>query len=117
VGTPFDQRFDGSLFIGGSGYGGFKLWPRPTWHSEKNPVLTRGADESPHVHRRLGCDVRAGEDGPWWLTPLFLVVIVARTTDLVSAVVGLNSRGVGLTREIRSVYTSTVLRDLGLRAF
>ena len=56
------------------------------------------------------------EGGRWLATPLFLVVIVLETTDLVFAVDSIPAV-FGVTRDPFLVYTSNVCAILGLRAF
>ena len=56
------------------------------------------------------------EGGRWLVTPLFLVVIVLETTDLVFAVDSIPAV-FGVTRDPFIVYTSNVCAILGLRAF
>src|SRR5579863_3960584 len=56
------------------------------------------------------------EGGRWLATPLFLVVIVLETTDLIFAVDSIPAV-FGITRDPFLVYTSNVCAILGLRAF
>ena len=56
------------------------------------------------------------EGGRWLVTPLFLVLIVLETTDLVFALDSIPAV-FGVTRDPFLVYTSNVCAILGLRAF
>ena len=82
---------------------------------EKNPVL--------RLVRRLipvTSDYREGhffvrEQGRWWATPLFLVLVLVETTDLVFAVDSIPAI-FAVTSDPFIVYTSNIFAILGLRS-
>lgn len=84
-------------------------------HPERNPVL--------RLVRRLvpvTPDYREGhffvrETGRWWATPLFLVLVLVETTDLIFAVDSIPAI-FAVTTDPFLVYTSNIFAILGLRS-
>jgi len=89
---------------------------RTTWCTRRKIRSSLGAEDSAMSTDRLrGAIVRLREAGRWLATPLFLVVIVLETTDLVLAV---DSDSSGVWRHARSFLGLHLkcLRDSSLRA-
>ncbi len=122
VGTSLIGRFDFVLAV----FGVFLLYtalrlarePESNVHPEKNVVLriarrfcpvTRGDD------RQYGGRFFAREDGRLRATPLFLVLLVVESSDLLFAVDSVPAI-FGITTEPFLVFTSNVFAILGLRA-
>ncbi|MBN2475025.1 MAG: TerC/Alx family metal homeostasis membrane protein [Pirellulales bacterium] len=87
-------------------------------HPEKNIVLktarrffrvTRGD------HHQHGHDFFAREDGKWCITPMFLVLLVIESTDVVFAIDSVPAI-IGITPDRFIAFTSNVFAILGLRA-
>src|ERR1700686_4871590 len=119
AGAILIQRFDWILYILGVFlvYGGFKLFGVDHMvHPEKNPILHWAGKILPMSQTGSGSRLFVREAGRWLVTPLFLVVIVLETTDLVLAVDSIPAV-FGITRDPFLVYTSNVCAILGLRAF
>ena len=119
VGTALIQRFDWILYLFGAFllYAGFKLFRADhTVHPEKNPALHWVKKILPMSQTDAGQRLFVRERGRWLATPLFLVIIVLETTDMVFAVDSIPAV-FGVTRDPFVVYTSNVCAILGLRAF
>jgi TerC family integral membrane protein len=119
AGAILIAKFEWILYVFGAFlvYAGFKLFRSdPSVHPERNPLV--------HLTQRILPISEAGEGpallirrgGRWLFTPLFLVVIVLETTDLVLAVDSIPAV-FGVTRDPFLVYSSNVCAILGLRAF
>ena len=119
AGAVLIQRFEWILYLFGAFllYAGFKLFGADhAVHPEKNPVVRWAQKILPMSQTGAGQKLFVREDGRWLATPLFLVVIVLETTDLVFAVDSIPAV-FGVTRDPFLVYTSNVCAILGLRAF
>jgi tellurite resistance protein TerC len=119
VGTVLIERFDWVLYLFGAFlvYAGFKLFgAHHTVHPERNPVLHWAQKILPMSETGAAPRLFVREGGRWLATPLFLVVIVLETTDLVLAVDSIPAV-FGVTRDPFLVYTSNACAILGLRAF
>jgi len=119
VGAALIQRFDWILYVFGAFllYAGFKLFGADHMvHPEKNPVLHWVRKILPVSQTGSEARLFVREAGRWLATPLFLVVIVLETTDLVLAVDSIPAV-FGVTRDPFLVYTSNACAILGLRAF
>lgn len=119
VGTVLIQRFDWILYLFGAFllYAGFKLLgAEHSVHPEKNPVVRWAQKILPMSQAGAGQKLFIKEKGRWLATPLFLVVLVLETTDLVFALDSIPAV-FGITRDPFIVYTSNVCAILGLRAF
>src|ERR1017187_7862850 len=119
VGVVLIQGFAWILYLFGAFllYAGFKLLgAEHSVHPEKNPVMHWMRKILPMSKTASGHRLFVREDGRWMATPLFLVVIVLETTDLVFAVDSIPAV-FGVTHDPFLVYTSNVCAILGLRAF
>ncbi len=119
AGTVLIQRFEWVLYVFGAFllYAGFKLFGADhTVHPEKYPLLRWIQKILPMSKSVAGPELFVRENGRWLATPLFLVVIVLETTDLVFATDSIPAV-FGVTRDPFLVYTSNVCAILGLRAF
>jgi tellurite resistance protein TerC len=118
AGAVLIARFDWVLYLLGVFllYSGFKLFGADhAVHPEKNPLVRWAQKFLPmfDVEHTQALIVRRG--GRWLVTPLFLVVIVLETTDLLLAVDSI-AAVFGVTRDPFLVYSSNVCAILGLRA-
>ena len=119
VGSALIQRFDWILYFFGAFllYAGFRLFgAEHSVHPEKNPVMRWMEKILPMSRNEAGQRLFVREGGRWLVTPLFLVIIVLETTDLVFAADSIPAV-FGVTRDPFLVYTSNVCAILGLRAF
>jgi len=119
AGTVLIERFEWILYLFGAFllFAGFKLLrAEHSVHPEKNPVVRRAQKILPMASGETGGSVIVRQAGRWLFTPLFLVVIVLETTDLVLAVDSIPAV-FGVTRDPFLVYSSNVCAILGLRAF
>jgi tellurite resistance protein TerC len=119
AGTVLIQRFEWILYVFGAFllYAGFKLFGADhSVHPENNPLLGWVEKILPMSKSVAGPELFVKENGRWLATPLFLVVIVLETTDLVFATDSIPAV-FGVTRDPFLVYTSNVCAILGLRAF
>jgi tellurite resistance protein TerC len=119
AGTVLIHRFEWILYLFGAFllYAGFKLFGADhAVHPEKNPLLHWAQKILPMSQTDAGPRLFVREGGRWLATPLFLVVIVLETTDLVFAADSIPAV-FGITRDPFLVYTSNVCAILGLRAF
>lgn len=113
------QRFEWILYLFGAFllYAGFKLFgAEHSVHPDKNPVVHWAQKFLPMTQSESGQRLLVREGGRWLVTPLFLVVIVLETTDLVFALDSIPAV-FGVTRDPFLVYSSNVCAILGLRAF
>jgi tellurite resistance protein TerC len=118
LGAILIQRFDWILYLFGAFllYGGFKLFRADrSVHPEKNTILNWAKRILPLSPAGDGQKLFVREAGRWLATPLFLVVIVLETTDLILAVDSIPAV-FGVTRDPFIVYSSNVCAILGLRA-
>lgn len=119
VGAVLIHRFAWILYLFGAFllYAGFKLFgAEPSVHPEKNPVVRWARKVLPISEAGNGQKLFVRESGRWLATPLFLVVLVLETTDLVFAIDSIPAV-FGVTRDPFLVYSSNVCAILGLRAF
>lgn len=118
VGAVLIARFDWILYVFGAFllYSGFKLFGADhAVHPEKNLLVRWTQKYLPMSKESSGKKLFLREGGKWMFTPLFLVVIVLETTDLVLAVDSIPAV-FGVTRDPFIVYTSNICAILGLRA-
>ncbi len=118
VGAALIARFDWVLYLFGAFlvYSGFKLFrANHAVHPEKNPLVRWTQKYLPMSHQESGQALFVRQAGRWLVTPLFLVVIVLETTDLLLAVDSIPAV-FGVTRDPFLVYSSNVCAILGLRA-
>ena len=117
-GAALIERFEWILYIFGAFllYSGFKLFGADhSVHPEKNPVVRWAQKHLPMSKEGAGQKLFLRQSGKWLFTPLFLVVIVLETTDLLLAVDSIPAV-FGVTRDPFIVYSSNVCAILGLRA-
>lgn len=84
-------------------------------HPEKNPVLRLACRFMPVTNDYRGASFFCRENGKRMATPLFLVVLVVETTDVVFAVDSIPAV-LSITFDPFVVYTSNIFAILGLRA-
>jgi tellurite resistance protein TerC len=84
-------------------------------HPEKNPVLRLVRRLMPVTADYRGSHFFAREAGRWAATPLFLVLVLVESTDLVFAVDSIPAI-FAVTQDPFIVYTSNVFAILGLRS-
>jgi tellurite resistance protein TerC len=82
---------------------------------EKNPVIRLIRRVFPVTHEYDGARFFKKIDGRWWATPLFVVLAVVETTDLVFAVDSIPAI-FAVTTDPFLVYTSNVFAIMGLRS-
>ena len=118
LGAVLIERLEWILYVFGAFllYSGFKLFGADhAVHPEKNPVVRWAQKYLPMSKEDSGEKLFLRQGGKWLFTPLFLVVIVLETTDLVLAVDSIPAV-FGVTRDPFIVYSSNVCAILGLRA-
>jgi tellurite resistance protein TerC len=119
AGTVLVEKFSWILYLFGAFllFAGLKLLHADhSVHPEKNTLLRWAQKILPMASSETGPNLVVRRAGRWLLTPLFLVVIVLETTDLVLAVDSIPAV-FGVTRDPFLVYSSNVCAVLGLRAF
>lgn len=84
-------------------------------HPDKNPVIKLIRRLLPVTDHYDGAKFFKKIDGRWWATPLFVVLAVVETTDLVFAVDSIPAI-FAITTDPFLVYTSNVFAILGLRS-
>lgn len=84
-------------------------------HPEQNPILKIFRKLMPVTSDYEGSKFFVKRDGKLWATPLFIVVLVVETTDVVFAVDSIPAV-LGITTDPFVVYTSNIFAVLGLRA-
>jgi tellurite resistance protein TerC len=118
AGAALIARFDWILYLFGAFliYSGFKLFGADhAVHPEKNPLVRWAQKFLPMSDTQATQKLLVRQSGRWLFTPLFLVVIVLETTDLILAVDSI-AAVFGVTRDPFIVYSSNVCAILGLRA-
>ncbi len=118
AGAVLIERFSWVVYVFGVFllYSGFKLFGADhAVHPEKNPVVRWAQKFLPMSDSASGQKLLVRQAGRWLFTPLFLVVIVIETTDLILAVDSIPAV-FGVTRDPFIVYSSNVCAILGLRA-
>ncbi len=84
-------------------------------HPERNPVLRLFRRLAPVTEQYEGTRFFVRRDGRWMITPLFLVLLVIETTDVVFATDSIPAI-LAVTQNAFIVYSSNVFAILGLRA-
>lgn len=84
-------------------------------HPEKNPLLKLFRRFMPVTERYEGSSFFVRKDRRWFATPLFVVLLVVETTDVIFAVDSIPAI-LAITVDPFIVYTSNVFAILGLRA-
>lgn len=84
-------------------------------HPERNPLLRLARRLLPVTKAYVGDRFFTFEGGRWYATPLFIVLLVVETTDLVFAIDSIPAV-LAITQDPFIVYTSNIFAVLGLRA-
>jgi len=82
---------------------------------EKNPIMKLSRRYLPVSKGEHGASFLVKEGGRWLFTPLFLVIILIETTDLIFAVDSIPA-AFAITQNEFLVYTSNIFAVMGLRA-
>jgi tellurite resistance protein TerC len=82
---------------------------------EKNPILKLCRRYLPITKDEMGGKFLATVNGKWMFTPLFLVVVLVETTDLIFAVDSIPA-AFAITQNEFLIYTSNIFAVMGLRA-
>ena len=119
AGIVLIQRFEWILYLFGAFlvFAGFRLISAEhTVEPEKNPVVNWTRKLIPMTPSADGPQLFVREGGKWLATPLFLVILVIETTDLLFALDSIPAV-FGITRDPFLIYSSNVCAILGLRSF
>ncbi len=82
---------------------------------EKNPILKLCKRYLPMTDKEHGDRFMVNENGKWLFTPLFLVIILIETTDIIFAVDSIPA-AFAITQNEFLIYTSNIFAVMGLRA-
>jgi len=82
---------------------------------EKNPILRLCRKYLPLTKDEMGGKFMVSDHGKWMFTPLFLVVVLVETTDLIFAVDSIPA-AFAITQNEFLIYTSNIFAVMGLRA-
>lgn len=119
LGAELLQRFEWLIYLFGAFlvYTGFKVLREPDSevHPEKNPVVRFARRFIPLTSEYHGKQFFIKEGGKRLATPLFLVLLVVESTDIVFAVDSIPAI-FGVTRDTFIIFTSNIFAILGLRA-
>ena len=119
AGVAIVRRFEVLLVVLGGFliYSGFRLLvvPDARIDPEGNLLLRLARRLLPVTHEDHGRRFFARESGRWSITPLFLVLLVVESMDVLFAVDSVPAI-LGITRDAFIVFTSNVFAILGLRA-
>jgi tellurite resistance protein TerC len=119
VGVSILRRFEFVIYFFGALliYSGYKLFSEEDRevHPEKNPVLKLFRRYFPVTENYVDDKFFIYRNGQRWATPLFLVLLVVETTDVIFAIDSIPAI-LAITRDAFIVYTSNVFAILGLRS-
>ena len=120
VGAYFIARFHWLLYAFGVFliYSGVKIYFEDSDEKidpEKNPILKLCRKYLPITKDEIGGKFLTIVDHKWMFTPLFLVVILVETTDLIFAVDSIPA-AFAITQNEFLIYTSNIFAVMGLRA-
>ena len=119
VGVALIQRFEWVIYIFGAIliYSGIKmgLEKEKEIHPDQNPVLKLFRRFMPVTQDYQGTKFFVRREGRLFATPLFLVLLVVETTDLIFAVDSIPAV-LAITQDRFIVYTSNIFAIMGLRA-
>lgn len=120
VGAYFIAKFHWILYIFGVFliYSGIKIYFEDSDEKidpEKNPVLRLCRKYLPITKEDMGDKFLVSQNGKWMFTPLFLVIILIETTDLIFAVDSIPA-AFAITQNEFLIYTSNIFAVMGLRA-
>lgn len=119
AGVALIEKFHITIYFFGAIllYTGFKMFNhnKSKIEPEKNPVIRffrKIMPVTPHLH---GNNFFVRQNNKWFATPLFLVLILVETSDLIFAVDSIPAI-LAITQDQFIVYTSNVFAILGLRS-
>ena len=120
VGAYFIAKWHFILYIFGVFllYSGIKIYFEDSDEKidpEKNPILKLCRKYLPITNDEMGGKFMAKVDGKWMFTPLFLIIVLIETTDLIFAVDSIPA-AFAITQNEFLIYTSNIFAVLGLRA-
>jgi tellurite resistance protein TerC len=120
VGALLIAQFHWILYIFGVFliYSGIKIYFEDSDEKidpEKNPILRLCRKYLPITQDEMGGKFLASVNGKWMFTPLFLVVALVETTDLIFAVDSIPA-AFAITQNEFLIYTSNIFAVMGLRA-
>ena len=119
VGVALIQRFEWVIYLFGAIliYSGIKmgLEKEKEIHPDQNPVLKLFRRFMPVTQDYQGTKFFVRREGRLFATPLFLVLLVVETTDLIFAVDSIPAV-LAITQDRFIVYTSNIFAIMGLRA-
>lgn len=119
AGIALIEKFDWILYIFGAFliYTGYKMMKEKDKeiHPEKNPVLKAARKMLPVTRDYRNGYFFVKENGKRFVTPLFIVLLVIESTDVVFAVDSIPAV-LAISHDPFIVYTSNVMAILGLRA-
>src|SRR6266850_678286 len=120
VGAYFIARFHWILYAFGVFliYSGIKIYFEDSEEKidpEKNPILRLCRKYLPITKDEMGAKFLVSIDHKWMFTPLFLVVALVETTDLIFAVDSIPA-AFAITQNEFLIYTSNIFAVMGLRA-
>jgi tellurite resistance protein TerC len=119
AGVAMVRRFEVLLMVLGGFliYSGFRLWivPPAGIDPERSLLVRLARRLLPVTRQEHGRRFFAREDGCWSVTPLFLVLLVVESMDVLFAVDSVPAI-LGITQDAFIVFTSNVFAILGLRA-
>lgn len=120
IGAYFIAKFHWILYIFGVFliYSGIKIYFEDSDEKidpEKNPILRLCRKYLPITKEEMGDKFLVSINGKWMFTPLFLVIILIETTDLIFAVDSIPA-AFAITQNEFLIYTSNIFAVMGLRA-
>jgi len=119
AGVALIHRFEWIIYIFGAFlvYTGFKLFfdDEKEIHPEHNPVVKFFRRLMPVTANYEGENFFVKRDGRWWATPLFVVVLVIETTDVIFAIDSIPAV-LSISSDPFIIYTSNIFAILGLRS-
>lgn len=120
VGTFLIEKFHWILYIFGVFlvYSGIRIYFEDgdeKIEPERNPILKFCKKYLPMAHDDFGGNFLVRQDHRWLFTPLFLVIVLIETTDLIFAVDSIPA-AFAITQNPFLIYTSNIFAVMGLRA-
>ncbi len=119
TGVALIQKFHWVIYVFGAFlvYTGYKMWGQEEKeiHPERNPVLRMVRSRFPVTNDYVNGHFTVRRDNKRYLTPLFVVLLVVESTDVLFAADSIPAI-LAITRDPFIVYTSNVFAILGLRA-